>query len=198
MILLVIILARRRLQSFHVEGPQNREISLFIENAIGRFLRELFKVEKNSRQQLLSYILDIPPNRRASCVFIERANWNDVRSCCFLLRSTVLRKAALWRTLAAVTMRRPVAPVSADCVARLTECRYGTTPTPTNTHAIASYCIDSISMLATHATGVTNRPGKPTLPSTAVIIDVEGPVSRNPCALLKLDFLTNEYMCCMH
>ena len=34
------------LQSFQVEGPQNRKISLFIGNTIGRFLRELSKAEK--------------------------------------------------------------------------------------------------------------------------------------------------------
>ena len=31
-------------QSFQVEGPQKREISLFLRNKIGRFLRGLFKV----------------------------------------------------------------------------------------------------------------------------------------------------------
>ena len=36
--------------SFRVEGPPNRETSRFFENAIGRFLREIFKAEK----QLLS------------------------------------------------------------------------------------------------------------------------------------------------
>ena len=33
----------RRKQSLQVEGPRNREISLFLLNKIGRFLRELFK-----------------------------------------------------------------------------------------------------------------------------------------------------------
>ena len=36
------------LQSFQVDGPQNREISLFIGNTIGRFLRELFQAGKQS------------------------------------------------------------------------------------------------------------------------------------------------------
>ena len=35
-------------QSFQVEGPQNREISRFIGNTIGRFLWELFKAETQS------------------------------------------------------------------------------------------------------------------------------------------------------
>ena len=30
------------------------------------------------------------------------------------------------------------------------------------------------------------------------ILIYQGPVSRSPCALLKLDFLTNECICCMH
>ena len=34
------------IQSFQVEGPQNREISLFIGITIGIFFRELFKAEK--------------------------------------------------------------------------------------------------------------------------------------------------------
>ena len=42
-------------QSFQVEGPQNREISLFIGNTIGRFYGN-FSRRKNSQQQLLYHV----------------------------------------------------------------------------------------------------------------------------------------------
>ena len=41
-------------QSFQVEGPQNREISLFKGNTIGRFFTGTFQSGKISQQQLLS------------------------------------------------------------------------------------------------------------------------------------------------
>ena len=50
-------LSRNRIsQSLQVEGPQNREISLFIRNTIGIFLRELFKAEKQSTTAAITYL----------------------------------------------------------------------------------------------------------------------------------------------
>ena len=46
-------------QSFQVEGPQNGEISLFIGNTIiGRFIRELFKAEKQSATATIMYYIN--------------------------------------------------------------------------------------------------------------------------------------------
>ena len=48
-------------QSFQVEGPQNREISRFIGNTIGRFFRELFKAEKQPATAAIMSAIGLRP-----------------------------------------------------------------------------------------------------------------------------------------
>ena len=63
---------REMTQSFQVEGPQNREISLFIGNKIGRFFRERFQAEKQSATSTIMYYINKTCRiNRTSVVHIE-------------------------------------------------------------------------------------------------------------------------------